>query len=427
MLALLALAFRAKMKAIMEQTPKQQIIDLIKKSKNILVFSHENPDGDAIGSSLALTLALNKLGKSTSFVCADTISDTFKFLPHLDKIIAEPKAGDQFTITLDTADAKITKLGYKNYPTDNKLKIVIETKNSQLTKDQVSFEGGAKPDLIIVLDSSEIERIGRLYEEHTALFYETPVVNIDHHPGNDNFGKVNWVDLTATSTAEIMVSLIESLSSIASQDKKSPVNLIDEDIATLLLTGLTTDTGSFQNTNTTPKAFTVAAQLVAAGARQQEIVKNIYKTKKFTTLKLWGKALERLRLESENRFAWAYLTKGDFSLIGAGESENAGVIDELLKSVPDIDFALLLTEKKGSLYGSLRSTQPKTSVEEIAKIFGGGGHKMAAAFKLENGSFEKDSLGIIDQIKDFQQKRYAQENNLEPTSSNIDSYLPDYV
>lgn len=410
----------------MEQTPKQQIIDLIKKSKNILVFSHENPDGDALGSSVALTLALTKFGKNVNFVCADNIPDAFKFLPRLDTIVDAPKVGDQLTITLDTKDVQVEKLGYKNYPADNKLKIVIQTKNGQLTKEQVSFEGGVKPDLIIVLDSSELERVGKLYEEHANLFYETPVVNIDHHPGNDYFGKVNWIDLTATSTAEIMVSLIESLSSIASAENKSPVNLIDEDVATLLLTGLTTDTGSFQNTNTTPKAFTVAAQLVAAGARQQEIIKNIYKTKKFTTLKLWGKALERLRLESDHKFAWSYLTKEDFRLIGADESENSGVVDELLKSVPGIDFALLLTEKKGNLYGSFRSVNPKTSVEETAKIFGGGGHKMAAAFKIENGNFQKDNLEIIAKLKNFQQQRLSKESS-EDSKELTETYLPDYV
>lgn len=407
----------------MEPTPKQQIIDLIKKSKNILIFSHENPDGDSIGSSIALTIALKKLDKNVSFILSDPIPENFQFLPGLDQIVDSPKIGDQFTIIVDTSGTEIEKLGYKNYPHEHKLKIVVKTRSGELNKDRLSFEGGTKPDLIIVLDTSEFERLGRVYEEHAALFYESPVVNIDHHPGNDYFGKVNWIDLTATSTAEIMVSLLESLSSI--RNENGPINLIDEDVATLLLTGLTTDTGSFQNSNTTPKSFTVAAQLIAAGARREQVIKNVFKTKKISTLKLWGQALTNIKEENDHHFVWSSLSKEDFALTGAADSENSGVIDELIKSVPGIDFALLLTEKKNGLYASLRSVNPKTSVEEIAKLFGGGGHKMAAAFKIEGGSLAQNSQKIIEQIKSFQQKRASQEEKLEETK--VQSFLPDYV
>lgn len=407
----------------MEPTPKQQIIDLIKKSKNVLIFSHENPDGDSIGSSVALMLALKKLNKNVNFICPDPVPENLQFLPGLDQVVDSPKNSDQFTITVDTMGLEVEKLGYKNYPEENKLKIVIKTKSGQIAKENLSFEGVVKPDLIIVLDTSEFERLGRVYEDHATLFYESPVVNIDHHPGNDYFGKVNWIDLTATSTAEIMVSLLESLSSIAQEN--GLITLIDENIATLLLTGLTTDTGSFQNSNTTPKAFTVAAQLIATGARQQEVVKNIFKTKKITTLKLWGQALTKLKEEQAHRFVWSCLSKEDFALSGAIDSENSGVIDELIKSVPGIDFALLLSEKKNALYGSLRSVNPKTSVEEIAKLFNGGGHKMASAFKIEGGSINQSSNDIIEKIKNYQKQRASKEEQLE--ESKVESFLPDYV
>ncbi|MBI4022639.1 DHH family phosphoesterase, partial [Candidatus Berkelbacteria bacterium] len=249
----------------MEQSPKQQTVELLKRAKRVVVMAHQSPDGDGIGSMLALVLALRKLGKEAQALCADPVPAVFEFLPATAEVTDQLSgSSDEFVITLDTTTVAVDKLGYKNYPDEKQLRIVIKTKQGQITEPLLSFSaGGAAADLIVVLDTNDVERLGSIYPRYADLFYKTPIVNIDHHPGNDYFGKVNWVDLAATSTAEMLVALLESLSG---QGEKA---LLDADIATLLLTGITTDTGSFQNTNTTPKSFTVAAQLVAAGARQQ--------------------------------------------------------------------------------------------------------------------------------------------------------------
>ncbi|MCA9388471.1 bifunctional oligoribonuclease/PAP phosphatase NrnA [Candidatus Berkelbacteria bacterium] len=394
----------------MELTPKQQAIELIRKAQKIVVMGHASPDGDAVGSVLALTLALRKLGKKVTSVCADPVPPVFNFLPNTDEVTATLETSSEFVISIDTSNVEVDKLGYKNHPDQNKLNIVIKTLSGQFQPDNVSFNTGqAKADLIIVLDTNDVERLGSIYDSYTQLFYETPIINIDHHPGNDYFGKVNWVDLTATSTAEILVSLLESLGTPPKGSNQSkPVNLLDADIATLLLTGITTDTGSFQNTNTTPKSFTVAAQLVAAGARQQEIVQHIYKTKRLSTLKLWGKVLANINEDRAHRFIYSTVASSDFKQFDAEETETSGVIDELLKTVPDIDFAMLLTEKKNALYGSLRGVNKEFSVAEVANLFGGGGHQMAAAFRIPNGSLADNERQIVDQIKQFQASRQGQ-------------------
>ncbi|HLC44069.1 MAG TPA: DHHA1 domain-containing protein, partial [Patescibacteria group bacterium] len=231
------------------------------------------------------------------------------------------------------------------------------------------------------------------------VFYEVPVVNIDHHAGNDQFGKINWVDITATSTSEILVSVLEALTG----DPK----FIDEDIATALLTGIITDTNSFQNNNTTPKSLTVAAQLVAFGGRQQDIIKYIYKTKPLSTLRLWGRALSNLRDERADRFVWTQLYKKDYLEVGAAETESSGVIDELLKTAAGVDFALLLSEKNGEVHGSLRATNKNVDVSAIAKLFNGGGHPMAAAFQIDNSSLEQSGVMIVQKIKDYQSSQQA--------------------
>lgn len=410
---------------MVEQTPKQQTIELIKSAKRILIMGHQSPDGDSLGSTLALTLALRKLGKETVAIAADPVPNTFKFLPGSGEVTDQLSVQSDFVISVDTTDVEIDKLGYKNHADQRKLNIVIKTNSGQLTPERVSFgSAGASADLIIAVDTNDVGRLGSIYEKYSQIFYQTPIVNIDHHPGNAYFGKVNWVDLTATSTAEILVSLVEALGQLPQVDPASPQasegrsgaqgkssSLLDADIATLLLTGLTTDTGSFQNTNTTPKSFTVAAQLVAAGARQQEIVQHIYKTKPLSTLKLWGKILSSIHDESVSRFVYSTVSATDFKTFEASESETSGVVDELLKTVPGIDFALLLSEKKEGLYGSLRGVNTDVSVSEIAGLFGGGGHKMAAAFRIPNGSLVENEREVVDKIKEYQAKPAATEKS----------------
>jgi len=389
----------------MELTAKQQITELVRTSQKILICTHINPDGDALGSALALNLALKKMGKDITLISPDVAPKVFQFLPSLDIIKEGINGAKDFVISVDTSKIKVDKLGYKNLPEDNKLNIIITPSQGRFSSEMVTFkEGSSKFDLIIALDSSDLERLGKTYELNTDLFYEVPVVNIDHHAGNDHFGKVNWVDITATSTAEILVALLESLG----RDK----SLFDPDIATCLLAGLITDTGSFQNSNTTPKSFTVAAQLIAAGARQQEIIKHIYKTKPLSTLKLWGKALSNIHEEISYKFVWSALGSDDFLSSSASENEASGVVDELLKTVPSIDFALLLTEKQDGVHGSFRGVQKGVSVAEIAKLFGGGGHEMAAAFRMNGVKLPDVEASIISQVKNYQNSR----NNITDNS-----------
>lgn len=377
----------------MELSPKQQVVDVLKNSNRVLLLTHKNPDGDAIGSILGLYLALKKLGKEAMAVCNDLPSSVFGFLPHIDEISQNFATGRDFVISLDVSKVAADKIMYKL--NGDKLDIIITPKNGHFDKEMLSCcEGSFHYDSIVVLDSPDLERIGNPYEKNPELFYDIPVINIDHHAGNDFFAKVNLVDLTATSTSEILVSVLEALTGDA--------KFMTEEIATALLTGIITDTNSFQNTNTTPKSLTVSAQLVALGGRQQDIIKNIYKTRPLSTLRLWGRALSSLRDERDHKFVWTQLYKKDYLEVGAAETESSGVIDELLKTASGVDFALLLSEKNGDVHGSLRSTNKSKDVSEIAKLFGGGGHPMAAAFQINNTSLEISSGMIVQRIKDFQ-------------------------
>lgn len=384
----------------MELSPKQQISELIKNSKSVLLVTHESPDSDGVGGMIALALVLQKMGKETTMVAPDFSGDCHKFLPLSDTVLPELKSSKDFVISLDIKNSKVEKILYKKID-DERLDIIITpTQGFEIRRDEITYNSaGNNFDLIVVLDCATLERTGKAQESDPALFYEKPIINIDHHAGNDYFGKVNLVEITATSTSEVLVPLIESLG--------RENNLIDEDVATCLLTGIMGDTASFQNTNTTPKSLTVAAQLVAAGARQQEIVRNLFKTKSLTTLKLWGKALAKIQ-EEEQKFVWASLTKEEIESTGANPEQTSGLIDELFKTASGVDFALLLSERNGAVHGSLRAVSKSIDVSQIAAIFYGGGHAAASAFDIADSTLEKSQQNIIFKIKQFQAKRMQQ-------------------
>ncbi|MFA5967371.1 MAG: DHH family phosphoesterase [Patescibacteria group bacterium] len=357
----------------MELTPKQQALELINKSKNILLATHDKPDGDAVGSTLALYLVLNKLGKKATAVVVEPVSGRYQFLPKVDEFTPHLVAPRDFVISLDCANAQADKLAY-NFQ-DGKLNIVITPKDGNFNPQDVSFaEGNFQFDLIIVLDAADWDQVGPLYANNVKLFQGVPVVNIDHHSSNDYYGTINLVDLTATATAEVLVGLIEALGP----------SLVDEDVATALLTGIISDTGSFQHSNTTPKSLTIAAQMVGLGARQQEIIKYLFKTKSLTTLKLWGKILSNIRLDEEHKFSWSTVPLTYFDETGAAKEETTGVIDELMTSVPGADVVVLLTEKEPRIISGSIRTKKGVNSAEIAALFGGGGHPGAAGFKLSD-------------------------------------------
>lgn len=375
----------------MDATPKAQIVELIKASTSILILTHLDPDGDALGSALALWLALDKLEKKPEVVLSGRVEEVFQFLPGFDKAKRQLALANDLVVTVDTRQTgEELHLGYRKFPAEHRVKIVITAPKGGLTADDVQIERqGAKYDLLIILDTASPALLGSIYQENPDLFYETPTVAIDHHQTNGQFAKINWLDITATSTAEMLVSLIESLG------RDEPI--LDAAIATNLLTGLIGDTGSFQNQNTTPKSLTVAAQLVAAGANHQEIIRRT-KARTLAGLKLWGKALEHLAEETAHRFVWTRISLSEAKSLGV-DAGSYGLIDELLKNITGVDFVAVLTEKdEGWVNVTLRSVEPSFDVGQLAKEMGGGGHKPAAGFRVD-GSLAEQAEPIIAQLR----------------------------
>jgi len=383
----------------MEASPSlDQIVALIERSNRILLCTHRKPDGDAVGSIMGLTTALKLMGKEVTAACADQLPDSFSFLPQVDQITQHVPGGNDFVVTLDCNETDVDRLKY--HLEDNKIHIVITPKNGRFQKDNVSFqERSSNYDLIITVDVADIPQLGKLYEENMELFTNTPMINIDHHISNTEFGKINLIDVAASSTAEILYRLIKEL------QKKESKNLVTPDVATFLLSGVTTDTGSFQNANTTPKSMEIAAELMDAGASQQDIIKYLFRTKKLSTLKLWGRILTKIEVDPKHRLVWSSITQQDIKQSGAHMEEAGEIIDELLVHAPEAEMVALFKEHEGTISVSLRSTTQQANVMEIAQRFGGGGHLMAAGIKFPGLSLAEVTSNVLNAMQEAQRQR----------------------
>jgi phosphoesterase RecJ-like protein len=373
------------------------IINILKKANHVLVLPSSPVDGDSIGSALSLYLALQKLGKKVTVVAEETPNASYNFLPEIAKISRELNFVRDFVVTIDCRDTVINDQNIRHEIQGNKVNIIISPSKGSISAEQVSFgPGKSQYDCIVTVDAADPSQFGKLYENATELFHLVPVINIDHHTSNSSFGKINLVDIMASSTTTLILPLIEELGP----------SLMDADIATLLLAGLITDTSSFQNPNTTPEAFTIASRLIGYGARQQEIIRNIYKTKKLSTLRLWGRTLSKIQYDDTHKMVWSVLTARDFAEIGSSSDETEGVIDELMSNAPNTEVIFLLKEKSPTeVGGSIRTLSSSIDASKIAGLFGGGGHTQAAGFRIKGKSIQQVEEEVVAAIKDFQKKR----------------------
>ncbi len=387
---------------------RKQILEIIKRSNNILVMPSAPPDGDSLGSALALYLVFKKLGKQVTVCMAEPIPDAFQFLPTTNVISNEFTAAQDFIVTLDCEKAQLKTI--HTQLEQDKVNIIITAKSGEFSAEDVSFHHGpSKYDVIITVDTGDLQQLGRFYEDNTELFTKIPLINIDHHASNDHFGKINYVDVMSSATTELLIPLIQDF------EREFGKTLMDEDIATLLLAGISTDTGSFQNANTIPRSFAASAQLIKHGARQQEIIQHVFKTKHLSTLRLWGRILSNIRIDKKHRFVWSTISKKDFQETESRQDETGGIIDELMTNAPGTEVILLLKERDdGMISGSIRTTTPSLDSSRIAEMFGGGGHVQAAGFKIASTDLAQTEQMVIEKIKAYQKERLPlQEDEVE--------------
>jgi bifunctional oligoribonuclease and PAP phosphatase NrnA len=301
------------------------VAEALRDRDRFLLITHENPDGDALGSILAAKLLLDELSK-----------DSVMYLPGVAPLPAE----------------------YKFMPLDE-------------LRRELPDDIGER--VLFALDCANESRLG---EGVDALAETKLVVNVDHHHDNSRFGNVNLVVADASSTGEIVRDLIGELG----------LELTPE-IAEALYVALVTDTGRFQYANTTPKALRLAAELVEAGADVHRVFQSVYESVQLAKLKLLARALDRAQVYEGGGIVVSYLLKTDFAEVGAAEPYSEGIID-FLRAVEGAEMAALIREPpapgRPARRVSLRSSSDEVDVSEIARASGeGGGHRQAAGFSSE--------------------------------------------
>ncbi|MEK7631865.1 MAG: hypothetical protein AAB445_03295 [Patescibacteria group bacterium] len=331
----------------MDMTTLQQATELLKKSNTVLICLPHILSTDAVASGVALHLALTQQGKQAKVVGSNfTLPPTHAFLPKVDEIATDLQHLKKFVISLDTRTAPLAELSYDT--TDGTLNILITPKSGGYTPSDVTTRTTEPTfDCAITLDCQDLDHLGPLFERNAEFFYATPIINIDHSPANEHFGQVNVVDIVATSVAEIVTDLVRGINP----------SLLNGDLATALLTGMIAKTKSFQTATVTPKVLSAASDLIAAGAKRDDIIRNLFQTKSLSVLKLWGRALARLRATDDGKLVWAVLNRADFERAGATPISLPGVLDELIVNTPDALIMAVLYEDPTGGVRALVQTQ----------------------------------------------------------------------
>src|SRR6188472_4510597 len=306
-----------------QTTDLQATAATLREHDRFLVVTHENPDGDALGSLLAMTLGLRQLGKDVYMYLAGhaPLPGEYTFMPL-----------EELKRTLPESDERV----------------------------------------LVAVDCANESRLG----PDPEILHQSPfTIDIDHHHDNTRFGDVNLIVADASSTAEVLRDVLRELD----------VELTP-DIAEALYIALVTDTGRFQYTNTTPKALRLAAELVEAGADVHRVFQGVYESVEFAKLKLLGRALDRAQVYEGGRLVVSYLLRSDYTDLNVAEAYSEGIID-YLRAVEGAEMAALIREpprRDGPPRRvSLRASNDELDVSAIARKAGGGGHRQAAGFSSD--------------------------------------------
>lgn len=318
----------------------QDAMALIQPAQRIALLAHEHPDGDCLGSALGFTHILEQIGKTCVPACADPVPQSFTFLPGIERL------------------------------------------------QQSLGPVGAEPfDLVIALDAGELTRYGALYERHKVFLDAVPILNIDHHVSSQGCGRVNIIDPTAASTTELLV--------LFQQQAQLP---LPKDAAQCLLTGLITDTSSFQFTSTTPRTMETGAVVLAAGAVAETIVGPIYRTHSLAHVRLQAKVIEQIDTAYDGRLAWSYATKETLAESGA-TTDMDNNFSGFIRDIEGVQIAAFFKsyDEPDVTRLSLRCAEPYNAAE-ICLSLGGGGHARAAGATI-NKPLHEAITQVVDVLK----------------------------
>ena len=318
------------------------ILEEIKKSNKILINCHRGPDSDSVGSALALSTVLKKMGKNITVICPSDLPSDLQFLEGADKVWR----------------VNFTTFNFSDY------------------------------DLFVILDSSTYSLVTGLKDS------DKPSINsvvIDHHRSNEGFGKINLIDSTMTSTGELLYKIFE--------DWKVEIT---KDVAECLLTGIIGDTCTFQYPDVNENTLRIAADLIEKGANKDKIVFNLYRNIEFKEVKMWGKFIESMMIE--DGFVWSAIQLSTYKDFGEYSYAKEDVANLFFPIVKGTEFGMVMVETSENVLSISFRARADFDVSEVAKEVGGGGHKAAAGARIEGMPFQDAVNKVLRAARKYVQK-----------------------
>ncbi len=372
----------------------QQLKELIGRAEHPLIVTRSNWDGDTLAATTAMTRALTKMGKHSESACANFSpkdARAYSFLEDLYAITPRLKSKITGVLKLNLSSHEgVDSLSYR--VNEHTLSLYVTPKRGELKTCHIQELTTEYPyDCILIIGVSDLERLGSLYHEQRDLFFSNPTVVIDHRPENEHFGAINIVDITASSTSEVVAQIIESMDSA----------ILDSSLATTLLAGMVAATKNFRAPNLPPKTFERAGKLVAAGADRELIMRHLFRQKTVPQLKLWGRALQALQHELELKLIWTTLSHLDFIATDTRLEDAAPLMDDLLASSPEAELALLVCESKdGRVWHCIQTNRhfPVATLVQKFQPAHAGSHR-SATFHTTHSSARSSAEAVLSEIR----------------------------
>ncbi|MDO8509752.1 MAG: hypothetical protein Q7S24_01260 [bacterium] len=375
----------------MTLTNYEQLQKLFQDCHCVLITFPNQDNGEATSAALALKAYLEKQSKQVDIVSHNfVVPKNLHFLQGSNHIKSALTHLQKFIIKIDISQAKVDSISYDIK--DGQLSINITPRQGTINKDNLrTAQSGFKYDLIITLCAPDLSALGNIFLSNTDLFYRTPTINIDTHPGNEHYGQINMVEMTASGCGEIIYKFL----------KQSPVSSIAPEIATQLLASLIIATKSFKTTNVNPTTLNYASELMTKGGDREKIIRSLYHTRSLSALKLWGTALSSLKHEHNLKMAYLTISRDQFAQAGAEENDIKDLAEELISTAPEAELIMVLYESKENnqtIKGTLIAEKNHDAKTLLAPL-NPHGDKQKASFEIRGKNLADAEKEVLELLK----------------------------
>ena len=392
----------------MQKSPKTQAIGLLKQAKEILIVGPKKWDADAAAGVIALHTTLKKCGKTSIAIAPDEMPRQLRFLPGSDSVAQTLGSGNDFVISIATKSSTIKNVHATEH--EGVVDLVMQT-DGIIDPSEIHFKQYTEHfDLIVTLSTDSLDDCGKFFQEHSQLFSKTPIINISVSPANEFFGRVNYVDASASAVCELLTNVIKS--------EPEFEKALNTELSTVLLAGILSATDSFLAPNTSAQSLEMAAELQSRGAEQSKVIEHLFKQKSFANLRVLGRLLGNLQLDQIHKMAWTNITASDFELTETTFNDLDGWSDQLLRHINGTDIVIAFVEKDENSLIQIR-TGNEIDLSTLEKMFEGTIEKVDYGFDLlvKGKSVPEIQSHALRIVADWQEQRLRiEETDIQKTT-----------